>query len=93
MGEIKLNRGPVEQQFQHYETTVHQVKLNGISGIRGRNSVEVVEQINQLNQRLEELTQQFQEISTKHIASAYRALDGLEEQEKMAAKGIEMLKS
>ncbi|MFS0749852.1 YwqI/YxiC family protein [Oceanobacillus sp. 1P07AA] len=93
MAEIKLNRSPVEQKLQDYETSVNQVKLEGISDIRGNNNVEVVEKINKLNRRLGELTERYREISTKHISSAYRALDSLEEEERMAAKGIEMIES
>ncbi|MCT1577038.1 YwqI/YxiC family protein [Oceanobacillus kimchii] len=93
MGEIKLNRSPVEHKLQDYEKAVNQVKLEGISDIRGNNNVEVVEKINQLNRRLGELTERYREISTKHISSAYRALDSLEEEERMAAKGIKMIES
>ncbi|OEH56383.1 hypothetical protein AQ616_02370 [Oceanobacillus sp. E9] len=93
MGEIKLNRSPVEHKLQDYEKAVNQVKLEGISDIRGNNNVEVVEKINQLNQRLQELTERYREISTKHLSTAYRALDSLEEEERMAAKGIEMIES
>ena len=93
MGEIKLNRSPVEQKLQDYETSVNQVKLEGFSNIRGKNNVEVVEKINKLNQRLQELTERYREISTKHLSTAYRALDNLEEEERMAAKGIEMIES
>ncbi|GLO68095.1 MULTISPECIES: YwqI/YxiC family protein [Oceanobacillus] len=93
MGEIKLNRSPVEHKLQDYEKAVNQVKLEGISDIRGNNNVEVVEKINQLNQRLQELTERYREISTKHLSTAYRALDSLEEEERMAAKGIKMIES
>ncbi|BAC15326.1 hypothetical conserved protein [Oceanobacillus iheyensis HTE831] len=93
MGEIKLNRSPVEQKLQDYESAVNQVKLEGTADIRGKNNVEVVEKINRLNQRLEELTERYREISTKHLSTAYRALDNLEEEERMAAKGIEMIES
>ncbi|WP_017798630.1 YwqI/YxiC family protein [Oceanobacillus kimchii] len=93
MGEIKLNRSPVEHKLQDYEKAVNQVKLKGISDIRGNNNVEVVEKINQLNQRLQELTERYREISTKHLFTAYRTLDSLEEEERMAAKGIEMIES
>ncbi|MFD1337025.1 YwqI/YxiC family protein [Oceanobacillus iheyensis] len=93
MGEVKLNRSPVEQKLQDYESAVNQVKLEGTADIRGKNNVEVVEKINRLNQRLEELTERYREISTKHLSTAYRALDNLEEEERMAAKGIEMIES
>lgn len=93
MSEIKLNRGPVEQKLQDVKHVVSQVEVEGFPNIRGKNSLEAIEKINQLNQRLEQLTQVYQDVSTKHINSALGALDALEEKEKMAAKGIEMIES
>ncbi|WP_152655078.1 YwqI/YxiC family protein [Oceanobacillus sp. CFH 90083] len=93
MTEIKLNRGPVEQKFQDYEHVLAQVKAKGLVDIRGKNNLDAVKKMNQLNQRIEQLTVLFQHVSAKHITSALRALDTLEEKERMAAQGIKMIKS
>lgn len=91
MGEIKLNRSAIEEIHQQIRVAVNKIEIQESQTIDAQKAIEMVEKIQDIAARWQQMLESYQDIINRHLVLSETALDSLEEKERQAAKGIEML--
>ncbi|WP_152658563.1 DUF5344 family protein [Oceanobacillus sp. CFH 90083] len=92
MGEIKLNRPAVEGKHRQITAAVNQIEALESQPIDAQKAMEMAEKMQNIAAEWQQVMTSYQDVVNQHLALSEAALDSLEEKERQAAKGIEMLK-
>ncbi|WP_080874138.1 DUF5344 family protein [Oceanobacillus timonensis] len=95
MGEIKLVRSQVEEKYQQIASTVSQIDIQesqSVDMIDTQKEIEMAEKMQDIAVQWQKIMESYQRVVNQHLGLSEEALDSLEERERQAAKGIEMLK-